>query len=474
MPALRASADRPAVLVAGLTLLANGLALVLFERSPGLVLAALLLAGVVAAALARPGVVLCAVAFGVVASADLLDLVYTLPALGVAGFRLQLTDLFLLVALLALAATVARGDGTPALPALVREPAFAAFLPLALLAGWDLARGGHGTLSSARIFLYCVAVPLVVRTVATPRAFRVLGRSVVAAAVVASLAGVALTAAGRSVTASDLSTGGARGVSIGASFLVAGALVGVLAGVVSGARSPGLGSAAVVLALLGGVVASGARETWIGVGAALALFALVSALRGFLRLALVLALAGLIAGGAYTILPHPAKLDATLAAVEQRLASASPEAAVHDPSVQVRYEKWSVVWDQLRAHPWFGTGFGFPATYTSNIGGSNFVRAYVDDPENTQLWLWARMGTVGFAAWVAFNLLALGTAVVRFVRARGGAARTAELWAAGILLVVWSGMCFSPVSAFASTLLLYWLAVALVTVGARLEEEPGR
>ncbi len=46
------------------------------------------------------------------------------------------------------------------------------------------------------------------------------------------------------------------------------------------------------------------------------------------------------------------------------------------------------------------------------------------------------------------------------------AARKAALWAAGTLVVIWSGMAFSPVSAFGSTLLLYWLAIALVPVTA--------
>ena len=96
------------------------------------------------------------------------------------------------------------------------------------------------------------------------------------------------------------------------------------------------------------------------------------------------------------------------------------------------------------------------------------MRSYVDDPENTHLWLWARMGTLGFLAWVGFNLLALGTLVARLLGTRVPAARTAALWAAGTLVVIWSGMAFSPVSAFGSTLLLYWLAIALVPVSRRL------
>jgi O-antigen ligase len=224
-----------------------------------------------------------------------------------------------------------------------------------------------------------------------------------------------------------------------------------------------------VLVLGGGVVASGARETWIGVFAALALFSALSALRGILRLSLALGLAGLIAAGAYTIVPHP-RVATSLAAAEQRLVSLSPDVAANDPSVQVRYDKWNVVWRQLQAHPLLGTGFGYPATYTSNVGGNNFVRSYVDDPENTQLWLLARMGWLGFAAWVSFNLLVLGTLVARFARTRSPAARTAALWAAGILLVVWSGMTFSPVYAFTPALVLYWLAVALAPVTRTLAE----
>ncbi len=371
-----------------------------------------LVAAVVVLAFVRPGVLLLAAAFGLVVSADLLDLIVTFPNLSFAGFQIQLSDLFLAAILLAWAGwELRREEAGPRLAELAREPAFAAFVPLMAFAAYDLARGGHGVFSSMRVFGYCVLVPVVVRVLETPRQLRLLGTTIAAAAAISSVAAVAMVAAGRNVTDSGLSTGGLRGLSIGGSFLVAGALLYVLAAIVADTRPLNGLAPALVLLLFGGVVASGARETWIGVFAALAVFALVSSLRGVVRLALVAVLAGLLAFGAYSIVPHPPKLSAQVAAVEQRLSSVNPGTAVRDPSVQVRYEKWSVVWDQLKAHPLLGTGFGYPATYTSNIGGNNFVRSYVDDPENTHLWLWARMGTLGFIAWVGFNVLALWTLV---------------------------------------------------------------
>ena len=471
MAAIRASVPARSILLpAGAALAANAAAAGLATRSGATVVVVVLAASAVFLAFVRPGVLLCAAVFGIVASADLLDLLVSVPRLSVAGVELQVSDLLLATIVLAWLGWELRRGGVPGPPLaeLAREPAFVAFVPLLGLAAYDLERGGYGTLSSSRIFLYCILVPVAARVLETPRELRVLGGTVVAAAVVSSVGAVAMVAAGRNVTNSGLSTGGVRGLSIGGSFLVAGALLYVLASEVGGARRPWPVAPALVLVLAGGVAASGSRETWMGVLGALAIYALISSLRGIVRLALVLGLACLLALGAYSIAPQPPRLSATLSAIEHRLTSVDPGAAARDPSVQVRYDKWRVVWDQLKAHPLLGTGFGYPATYTSNIGGNNFVRGYVDDPENTQLWLWARMGTLGFLAWVAFNLLALGTLLVRFLRSRSAAARTAALWGAGILLVVWSGMMFSPVSAFASTLLLYWLAIALVPVTTRL------
>ena len=470
MAAIRASLPaRSTLVLAGGALAANAAAAALATRSTSVVVVVVLAASVAVLAFVRPAVVLCGAVFGIVAS-DLLDQLVAIPRLSVAGLELQITDLMLAAILLAWLGWELRREGVPGPPlaALAREPAFVAFVPLLGLALYDLARGGYGTLSSSRIFLYCILVPVAVRVLETPRQLRILGGTVVGAGVAASIGAGAMLAAGRSVTNSGLSTGGIRGLSIGGSFLVAGALLYVLASTVGGAQLPSVVAPVLILVLAAGVAASGSRETWVGVLGALAIYALISPLRGVVRLALVLGLAGLLALGAYSIAPQPPRLSATVAAIEHRLASVDPGAAARDPSVQVRYDKWRVVWDQLKAHPLLGTGFGYPATYTSNIGGNNFVRSYVDDPENTQLWLWARMGTLGFVAWVAFNLLALGTLLVRFLRSRSADVRTAALWAAGVLVVVWSGMVFSPVSAFASTLLLYWLAIALVPVTARL------
>ncbi len=470
MGAIRASvAARPALAFGAAALFANMLGAGLATRSPTSVVVAVFVVAVVVLAFVRPGVLLCAATVGIVVSADLLGLVAHIPQFSLAGLQLQLSDLYLAAMLLAWAGWELRRERPAAvrLRSLAREPAFVAFVPLLGFGAFDLARGGYGTLSSSRIFLYCIAVPLVVRVVETPRHLRVLGLSLVVGGVATSLVAGAMVASGRNVTESGLSTGGIRGLSIGGSFLVAGALLYVLASAVSRPRVPGPVVAALALVLAAGVTASGARETWIGIFAALAVYVVVSPGRSILRLALVAGLAGLLAFGAYSLVPHPPRLEATLVAVEHRLAAVSPGTASQDPSVQVRYDKWNVVWGQLKARPWLGTGFGYPATYTSNIGGNNFVRSYVDDPENTQLWLWARMGTLGFAAWVSFNLLAAGTLVARIFRGGGESGRIAALWALGIMLVVWSGMTFSPVSAFGSTLLLYWVAVGLVPVARR-------
>jgi O-antigen ligase len=403
--------------------------------------------------------------FGLVMTADVVGIVAGPLSFSAGGLEVGLSDIVLAVALLAWAGAELGGGPRRPLRSLAAEPAFPLVVLFLGLGLYDLGRGGPGTLSSIRLFEYCIVVPLVVRTAASPRGLRALGRALVAGGVVSSAAAFAMVATGRSATEAGLSTGGLRGMSIGGSFLAAAALLYVLADVAADGRRITPGNALLVLVLAGGVAASGARETWIGVAGALALFLLSSPLRGGVRLALALVLSGALAFGAYSIAPHPPQLQERLAAIEHRLVSVGEASA--DPSVQVRYDKWRIVWAQMRAHPFLGTGFGYPATYTSNIGGNNFVRAYVDDPENTQLWLWARMGTIGFAAWVGLNLVVLFT-LLRFVRAPAVAARTAALWGAGILVVVWAGMAFSPVSAFGSTLLLYWLGVALAPVARHL------
>jgi O-antigen ligase len=456
-------ADRLAAPAAAVAANAVLVALALARPATAVVLAAVVL--VVAAALAAPGAVLLACAGGLVVSADLLDLVASFPSLSIGGLQIVLTDLFVAAALLAWAGAELHGGARIPLRSLAAEPAFALGVLFLLLGAYDLGRGGYGTMSSVRLFGYCIAVPLVVRTLDSPPRLRALGRAVVAGGVVTSATAIAMIASGRSVTEHGLSTGGIRGLSIGGSFLVGAALLYVLADVTAGGRRITPSSALLVLVLAGGVAASGARETWIGVAGALALFGIASPLRGGVRLVLALVLSGALAFGAYSIAPHPPQLQERLAAVEHRLLSVGQASA--DPSLEVRYDKWRIVWAQLRAHPFLGTGFGYPATYTSNIGGSNFVRAYVDDPENTQLWLWARMGTIGFAVWVGFNGIVLLT-LLRFVRAPAAAARTAALWGAGILVVVWAGMVFSPVSAFGSTLLLYWFGVSLAPVARHL------
>lgn len=430
--------------------------------------AALLVAAVlVVATLAflRPGAMLLAAAAGVVLSADVLGLVTGYLSIVVAGFQIDVTDILLAVILLAAFARSAQPR--PRLPyrSIVAMPAFGAWVVFATLGAYDLARGGYGTLSSVRIFGYCLVVPLIVRSTATSEELRWLGRAVVFGGAIASVAALAMLAMGRNSTPAGLSTGGVRGLSIGGSFLVAAALLYVLAGVAAGGRIDPW-TVLLVLLLGGGVAASGARETWIGLLLAVALFAVGVPLGGTLRLALVFVLAGLVAAGAYAAVPHPPQMNERLASLEQRLLSV--RSGTQDPSVTVRYEKWRIVWEQARAHPYLGTGFGYPATYTSNIGGNNFVRSYVDDPENTQLWLLARMGVAGFAAWVALNLAVLAQ-LLRTARARPGTPRVAALWGAGILGVVWAGMAFSPVSAFASTLLLYWFAVALAPVAGGID-----
>ncbi len=478
MAGIRTSAGEPlrapvAALLAGAAAANLLLALVVTRASPSLAVAGVAVVGVLALAVLRPEWTLVGALFMILSSAELLDFV-TLPNLAAAGFQFQLTDLLLVLAFVAWIATEVRdaADERPplgdTLAALLREPFAWGLVPLLAIAAVDLARGGQGTLSSARIFLYVVAVPVVMRLVDTPQRLRVLALTVVAAAAASSIVGIAMVAAGRNLTADGLSTGGLRGVSIRGSIAVASALLYVVARTIVSSRPLGGLVPVLLLLFIGGVAAAGARETWVGLAAALVLFVVVSPLGGFLRVigALVLALGlGL---GAYSIVPHRENLAAQVSAVESRLTSLNPATATQDPSVTVRFEKWNVVWQQFRQHPVFGTGFGYPATYTSNIGGNNFQRSYVDDPENTQLWLWARMGTVGFASWILFNVLALGSLLVLHVRRRDAEARAAALWGAGTLVVIWAGMTFSPVSAFASVLLLFWVAIALAPVVRRL------
>lgn len=465
MAAIRVERAAPAALALAAAIVANALVAVLVAHRPAAAVGLIAAGAIAVFVVVRPGAALLAAVVGIIVTADLLDLVASMPRLSVGGLEIELSDLFLAVMLVAAAARDGRSRPRPSLTPIVRSPAFVPWAAFAVVGAYDLARGGYGTMSSVRVFAYCVVVPLVVRSVGSAAELRLLGNAVVVGGSIASFAAVAMLASGRSVTQSDLSTGGIRGLSIGGSFLVAAALLSVLAGVAAG-EHVGLRTVAVVLLLSAGVVASGARETWLGLVVALALFVLAAPLRGTLRLALVFALAGALAVGAYAAAPHPPQLQERLASLENRLVSV--RSGGQDPSVSVRYDKWRVVWSQARAHPFLGTGFGYPATYTSNIGGDNFVRAYVDDPENTHLWLLARMGLVGFAAWIALNL-AVTLQLLRIARARQGAARRAALWGLGILGVVWAGMAFSPVSAFGATLLLYWFAVGLAPAAEGLE-----
>lgn len=446
-------------------------------REPKAMVAAVALVAILTLAVIRPGLVLCAALFLLVVAGEVFAFV-PFPSLAFAGLQIGLSDLLLALALLAWLGWEARplaARGEPALAdavaAVMHEPFAWALVPLLLIAAYDLARGGPGSLSSARLFAYSVVMLVAIRVLDTPRALRAFGLTIVAGAVAASLIAVALVLSGRSLNATDLSTGGARGLSIGGSFLVAAALLYVLARrVVSDAALRGV-APLLVLVLAGGVLASGARETWVGVAMAMVLFAVVSPVRGLWRLAAVVVCAALLAVGAYSLAPRQQHLGSSLASLENRIAAIHPASAVQDPSVQDRLTKWRVVWEQVRSHPVLGTGFGHAETYWTNFGGNNFERFTIDDPENTHLWLWARTGTLGFAAWVAFNVLAAGSLLWRFFHARSPLARATALWATATLLVIWSGMTFSPISAFGGTILLYWLAVAAAPITRRLDAD---
>ena len=102
MAAIRASAPaRPTLLLGAAALVANAAVAGLSTRSPALVAVAVLVVAVAVLAFVRPGVLLLAAAFGLVVSADLVDLLFTLPNLGFGGFSIQLSDLFLVAILLA-------------------------------------------------------------------------------------------------------------------------------------------------------------------------------------------------------------------------------------------------------------------------------------------------------------------------------------------------------------------------------------
>ncbi len=400
----------------------------------------------------------------------------TEPRLFVGSVEITSQDMLLALVLVSWVAWELAGapgdDGEPlgtALKALIREPLAWTFLLLVFFVLVAVARGGPTSATTARLFFYSVLVLAAYRVVTSARQLKTITALVVAGAVGPSLLGLYLTATGQSITERDLSTGGVRGVAISGSYLVAAGLLYVLASRATAANRFPVVWPALVLVLLGGVVASGARQTWLGTAAGLATFAFVSPVRGVLRMAAAGAAVAALAVAVYSVAPRE-RVDENIEAARERLTSVTSDRYRSDPSAEDRLIKWNVVWGQVKEQPVLGTGFGFTFTYTTNFGGSNFVRHVSDDPENTHLWVWARMGTVGFLAWVLFNLAAFVSLLRRYARATSPFVRSVALWGAGTLAVLWSGMAFSPVTAFRSTILVFWLVIALVPILRRLEE----
>lgn len=468
--ALEAPRDRTTAWVVGLALLANLiLAAAVVSGRTGDIVLLIVIVTIIALAVRHARGVLYALVFLNAISTVIFAFAPT-PTLGAGGLIIFPQDLGVVLLLGAWAVWEAQRPGgglEAAIRRFAREPVFWTYLTLLVFVFIAIFRADEGGFNSARMFLYAAVAVAVFRLITEERHLRIVTAALVVGASLTSLYGLFLVAQGQSITDADLSTGGTRGVAISASYIVASAFAYVMASRVAGVARFGPFWPLLLLVLAGGLIASGARQTWIGVLAAVVLFAVASPLRGVLRMGVSIGAAVLIALALFTLFPSQQAAE-TLADVETRAAT-DPAT---DNSSEDRRIKWREAWNQVEQQPLLGTGFGATFTYTTNFSrfGNNFVRQVSDDPENTHLWIWARVGTVGFIAWIVLNLLAFGSLLVRFARASTPLLRSVALWGAGSLMIVWAGMAFSPVSSFRSTLFLFWLVFALIPMLAIFEE----
>ncbi len=251
-----------------------------------------------------------------------------------------------------------------------------------------------------------------------------------------------------------------------------------------GSQAQRLAGQAALLLCLAGLWESQARSAWLGVAAALLVFAALSAfmagrkaIRPGVIVPVLLVLAAML--GVVLLLPR----DKVLARVQ----SYSGGAGSARDSLRWREAVWAGTRRMIREKPLWGWGIGsFPATHQPWTGtGHRPGEVYADGPSiedeahNSYLQTWAELGGAGLVLWTG----ALGAFLIAGVRAlpRYPARSPAQWVLVGCLSAIAGQMvdaCANPAWQFGPVLLPLWgvlgLTAALTRPGEAGHRQPRR
>jgi O-antigen ligase len=202
-----------------------------------------------------------------------------------------------------------------------------------------------------------------------------------------------------------------------------------------------------------------ASLTRIAIAAVLAASILLPILMGRTRQAVVITLALLIATLSYAPLRERTAWGDTASSWETIVASIESE-GVANLNTGGRENLWEPLWEEWKAHPFFGSGTGASSEILARSTGDTITQAHSD-----YLALLVNGGIVALALW----LLALVGLLVRFCRT-GGAASVA---AAGLLMYLIAAITDNAIEMYSAVGIPLALLIAVAFEAERRRREPG-
>jgi O-antigen ligase len=371
------------------------------------------------------------------------------------------SDIIVVVALVAwVAGRLAAPDATAA-PTRPRLPFRFSFALFTLVIVADAVRGHHhygASLVGEPMRLAAYALLAFAISDLTPgKAYRGLVAVFYGGAFWSLLEAMYYIATGTSQTnADELSTGGTRVLALSTSLYLAATLfLALLSFDLERTRRQRMLDGSAAAAALVGIVLSFGRGTFLAVIVVVPLLLLASPrLRERAARALPLLLVALVAAAALTADLAPG----TWKTLGQRVQIGVVQHS-SDPSVEWRQDAVHTIWQQVRASPIVGVGFGKGGEFT--LHGTTYV--ITQDPHNSFVWLAAGGGFV-LVALFACLIFAYIRDVLRRLRVATHVERVLLVWAVGTFVCFVLNALAGPLFSTPSSLLAVWAMFLLPQV----------